>query len=285
MYFTREPIIESVLTTRSGHKLVVRSTQLSQGVEYRVDALEIVSFPGGLFYRHIEGSKPFFVPASDYEIFEVKESRLSLKVASSAEEKEKPARKKKRTRGGRKKESATREGEPLETEGSDEDEALDSSSTPEDQQELIESFPEREGQHSKPSKGADVEELEGEETKEDPSEGSREGRESRGRSRRGRRSPRRGKNSREKETTPIEGLQENVETSVSGDPVSSATSEDLGERSKQLLEEEKRESFSSMLIPPPKGLVSEILSYEKLEPKPSELGDSTPTSLPSMEST
>ena len=49
MYFTREPIVESVITPASGHKLVVKPSNHNSTFEYRVEAVEIVSFPGGLF--------------------------------------------------------------------------------------------------------------------------------------------------------------------------------------------------------------------------------------------
>ena len=77
--FTREPIIETVITPREGCKLVVRSSKTTGQEEYFVDAVEIVSFGHSIFYRSLERPKMFFVPATDYEILEVREARMVLK--------------------------------------------------------------------------------------------------------------------------------------------------------------------------------------------------------------
>lgn len=79
MDFTRQPIIETIITPREGCKIVVRSSKSSGQEEYFVDALEIVSFGNALFYRSIERPKAFLVPVSDYEVFEVREARIMLK--------------------------------------------------------------------------------------------------------------------------------------------------------------------------------------------------------------
>lgn len=81
MYFTREPLIETVVTPREGYKIVVRNTKGAETEEYFVDALEIVSFGPALFFRSLERPKCFMVPVSDYEILEVRETKLVLKAA------------------------------------------------------------------------------------------------------------------------------------------------------------------------------------------------------------
>lgn len=82
MDFTREPIIETVITPREGYRLVVRSSKSAGQEEHFVDALEIVSFGQALFFRSLERPKPFVVPVSDYEVLEVREPRMVLKAAS-----------------------------------------------------------------------------------------------------------------------------------------------------------------------------------------------------------
>jgi hypothetical protein len=77
--FTREPIIETVITPKEGCKIVVRSSKNVGQEEYFVDALEVVSFGNAIFYRSQEKPKAFLVPASDYEILEVREARMVLK--------------------------------------------------------------------------------------------------------------------------------------------------------------------------------------------------------------
>lgn len=79
MDFTREPIIETVITPKEGCKLVVRSSKTTDQEEYFVDAVEIVSFGHALFFRSTERPKAFLAPASDYEILEVREARMVLK--------------------------------------------------------------------------------------------------------------------------------------------------------------------------------------------------------------
>ncbi len=79
MDFTREPIIESVITPKEGCKLVIRSSKGAGQEEFFVDAVEIVSFGGTFFLRSLEKPKAFLVPATDYEVLEVRETRMVLK--------------------------------------------------------------------------------------------------------------------------------------------------------------------------------------------------------------
>lgn len=79
MDFTREPIIETVITPKEGSTLAVRSSKGSGQEEYFVDAVEVVSFGTAQFYRSLERPKSFLLPVSDYEILEVRETRLVLK--------------------------------------------------------------------------------------------------------------------------------------------------------------------------------------------------------------
>jgi hypothetical protein len=77
--FTREPIIETVITPKEGCKLVVRSSKSNGQEEHFVDAVEVVSFGHSFFFRSLERPKTFLVPATDYEILEVREARMVLK--------------------------------------------------------------------------------------------------------------------------------------------------------------------------------------------------------------
>jgi len=77
--FTREPIIETVITPKDGCTLVVRSSKNSGQEEYFVDAVEVVTFGNYSFFRSRERPKTFLVPVSDYELLEVRETRLVLK--------------------------------------------------------------------------------------------------------------------------------------------------------------------------------------------------------------
>lgn len=79
MDFTREPIIETIITPKEGFKLVVRSSKSTAQEEYFVDALEVVSFGNSFFFRSIERPKSFLVPVCDYEVLEVRETRMVLK--------------------------------------------------------------------------------------------------------------------------------------------------------------------------------------------------------------
>lgn len=90
MHYTREPIIETVVTPREGHKLAVRSSRGVGQEEYWVDALEVVSFGNALFFRSIERPKCFLLPVSDYEVVEVRETRLVLKHVAAPEKSSRP---------------------------------------------------------------------------------------------------------------------------------------------------------------------------------------------------
>lgn len=79
MDFTREPLIETVITPKEGCKLVVRSSKSNGQEEHFVDAVEVVSFGHSFFFRSSERPKTFLVPATDYEILEVREARMVLK--------------------------------------------------------------------------------------------------------------------------------------------------------------------------------------------------------------
>lgn len=83
MNFTREPIIETVITPREGCKLVVRSSKANGQEDYFVDAVEVVSFGRSFFFRSQERPKSFLLPVSDYEILELKETRMVLKNVSA----------------------------------------------------------------------------------------------------------------------------------------------------------------------------------------------------------
>jgi len=80
--FTREPIIETVITPREGYRLVVRSSKGAGYEEHFVEALEVVSFGSSVFFRCVERPKPFIVPVADYEVLEVREPRMVLKTPS-----------------------------------------------------------------------------------------------------------------------------------------------------------------------------------------------------------
>ncbi len=94
MDFTREPIIETVITPREGYRLVVRSSKGAGSEEHFVDALEVVSFGSGVFFRSLERPKPFIVPVADYEVLEVREPRMVLKTPTEQSAKAQPARQK-----------------------------------------------------------------------------------------------------------------------------------------------------------------------------------------------
>ena len=79
MNFTREPIILSVISPKEGSKLVLRNTMGGGQEDFFVDAVEIVSFANGIFYRSLERPKSFLLPISSYEVLEIKETRMVLK--------------------------------------------------------------------------------------------------------------------------------------------------------------------------------------------------------------
>lgn len=81
MNFTREPIIETIITPRDGCKLTIRNSKGGSQEEYFVDAIEVVSFGQSMFFRSQERPKSFLLPVTDYEVVEAKETRVVLKNA------------------------------------------------------------------------------------------------------------------------------------------------------------------------------------------------------------
>jgi hypothetical protein len=77
--FTREPVIETIITPREGCKIVIRSSKGMNQEEYFLDAVEVVSFGHALFFRSLEKPKSFLLPISDYELLEVRETKMVLK--------------------------------------------------------------------------------------------------------------------------------------------------------------------------------------------------------------
>jgi hypothetical protein len=77
--FTREPIVETIISPKEGYKLIVRNSKGGGQEEYAVDALEVVSFGHSFFFRSTERPKSFLVPVGDYEVIEAKETRVALK--------------------------------------------------------------------------------------------------------------------------------------------------------------------------------------------------------------
>lgn len=84
MDFTRQPIIETVISPRDGHKISIRNSKEANQEEYLVNAVEIVSFGPALFFRCLERKpKAFLLPIADYDVVEVKEARMVLKNIST----------------------------------------------------------------------------------------------------------------------------------------------------------------------------------------------------------
>ncbi len=130
MNFTREPIIETIITPRDGFKIMLRANRGDK--EFNVDAVEVVNFGNALFFRSTERPKSFLLPVAEYEVVEMRETRVVLKNASvdksvkiaggkepkeTKEEKEDPSkdpkkRERRRTRRRRPSTEETPEGEP-----------------------------------------------------------------------------------------------------------------------------------------------------------------------------
>lgn len=80
MYFTRDPVIETIITAKDGHKLILRNTKIASQEPFVVDSVEVVSLSGGCFFRSSERSQPFFIPISDYDVVEVRDAKTILKL-------------------------------------------------------------------------------------------------------------------------------------------------------------------------------------------------------------
>jgi hypothetical protein len=80
--FTREPVVETIITPRDGCKLALRNSKGIGQEEFFLDSVELVSFGQALFFRSLERPKNFLVPVSDYEILEVREAKVTIKHAT-----------------------------------------------------------------------------------------------------------------------------------------------------------------------------------------------------------
>ncbi len=80
MNFTREPIIETVITPREGYKLLIRRSKASSEEEYMVESVEVISFGSALFFRSLDRMRSFLVPVGDYEVLERREQKMVLKT-------------------------------------------------------------------------------------------------------------------------------------------------------------------------------------------------------------
>lgn len=80
MYFTRDPVVETLITAREGYRLLLRSTAHPEHEEFLVDIVEVVNLGSACFFRSLEKPKAFLVPMTDYALLEVKEQRVALKA-------------------------------------------------------------------------------------------------------------------------------------------------------------------------------------------------------------
>lgn len=79
MDFTREPLVETVITPKEGFKLIIRASSGNSEEEYSVGAVEVVSFGNCYFFRSLEKPKAFLLPMTEYEVVESRETRTVLK--------------------------------------------------------------------------------------------------------------------------------------------------------------------------------------------------------------
>ena len=79
MDFTREPLVETVITPKEGFKLIIRASSANSQEEYAVGAVEVVSFGNVYFFRSLEKPKAFLLPMTEYEVVESRETRSVLK--------------------------------------------------------------------------------------------------------------------------------------------------------------------------------------------------------------
>ena len=80
MNFTREPTIETVITSKEGYKLnLTPINQATENDEFLVSAVELIAFGNCFFLRSLEKPKEFMLPANEYKISEQKEIRPTIK--------------------------------------------------------------------------------------------------------------------------------------------------------------------------------------------------------------
>lgn len=60
MYFTRDPVIETVITSREGYKLSIRNSKHLSQDPFVVEAIEVICLGGTSFFRNCDHCKPFW---------------------------------------------------------------------------------------------------------------------------------------------------------------------------------------------------------------------------------
>lgn len=78
MYFTREPIIQTIISAREGYTICIRS--LSTEEEVQVEVVELVTFDTMSFYRCTEKGTMYLLPANNYQILEERVQSMVLKT-------------------------------------------------------------------------------------------------------------------------------------------------------------------------------------------------------------
>ncbi|MDJ0651579.1 MAG: hypothetical protein QNJ27_00985 [Simkaniaceae bacterium] len=79
MDFTREPLVETVITPKEGFTLIIRATNGTTQEEHAVGAVEVVSFGNCYFFRSLEKPEAFLLPMTKYAVVESRETRTILK--------------------------------------------------------------------------------------------------------------------------------------------------------------------------------------------------------------
>lgn len=85
MYFTREPIIQTIISAREGYTICVRSLATEEDIA--VEVVELVTFDNLGFYRFTEKGNSYLFPIKSYLLVEQRIQGMVLK-SSGRKEKE-----------------------------------------------------------------------------------------------------------------------------------------------------------------------------------------------------
>lgn len=82
MHFTREPIIETIISARAGGELVLRSFG-HDAIEFRATTIEVIQLGTIIFYRSSDMYNDFLLSSQSHSLFETRSSSGGgLKMAS-----------------------------------------------------------------------------------------------------------------------------------------------------------------------------------------------------------
>ena len=95
MFYTRDPIILTTLSSKEGYKLIIKSSS-NIDLCYQVERISVVDYSGNAFYI-IDTPYDMMLPVGSFYVVEEKEKRVSLKTKDKQDKRRKGSPRKKKS--------------------------------------------------------------------------------------------------------------------------------------------------------------------------------------------